>query len=553
MAFGFTYTLPTITGTHTDLPVVLKTADFPTAAVDGGSSSLLNGGGDLRAYTSSAKTTQLPLQVIRFVTGGTPDCQVWVKVPSAATSSTIYLEADDVETTQPAVTNAFGRNAVWADYVAVWHLDSLTDSTGNAHDLAEVGSPSAGETDPFGSTGAYRVTGGNYLEASSWAKVPQPFWAQAWVKPDSGITQTIFSQGSSLENSWEALLIRATSKWEINYSGAGTPSGADVTNGVWQLAHTRMFGGEPRVYDNGVNVVTGTQSGEAGTKDEFALGILLRTGSQLNLAGYLSEVWVRETPPYTLPDDLQAWSETEYSNQSAATAWGTVGDWEDSAGGITGSGTPQATTATASAAGIIGRSGTGTPQAATATTSAAGVIGRSGTGEPQAETATSTGSGSVGLTGSGSPQAETATTTASGTLTRAGTGSPQAETATTTASGTLTKIGTAVVQSATATATASGVIGRSGTGSPQAGAASVTASGSVVKTGTGSPQAATATASGEGVVSAIGVVTGSGSPQAVTATASGEGIVIGTGGDGGTRRQRSMAALVGSRRRRRAA
>jgi len=141
MAFGYTRTLPTITGSHSDFSVLLVAGSFPTAAVNGGSSSIINGGGNLRAYTDDTTAVQLSLEIVRFVTGGSPDIQVWVKIPSAFTGATIYIEADSVATTQPAVGAAFGRNAVWSGYESVLHDGSTLDSTGN-RSITVVNAPS---------------------------------------------------------------------------------------------------------------------------------------------------------------------------------------------------------------------------------------------------------------------------------------------------------------------------------------------------------------------------------------------------------------------------
>ncbi|MCP4144456.1 MAG: LamG domain-containing protein, partial [bacterium] len=146
MSYGFLYTLPTISGTHSDFPVLLKTADFPSAAIDGTANAIDNGGGNLIAYTSSAKTTQLPVEVVTFVSSGSPDAEVWVKTGTAETSGTIYIEADAVQSSQPAVTATYGRNAVWAAYEAVYHLktvSSIVDATGNGNTGTNTGTVGA--------------------------------------------------------------------------------------------------------------------------------------------------------------------------------------------------------------------------------------------------------------------------------------------------------------------------------------------------------------------------------------------------------------------------
>lgn len=86
--------------------------------------------------------------------------------------------------------------------------------------------------------------------------------------------------------------------------------------------------------------------------------------------------------------------------------------FEEVAGDITGSGTPQAATATISADGDVQVAGGGTPQAATASISADGDVQVKGSGTPQAATAivVSLGSTLEQRSGSGAVQAATATT-----------------------------------------------------------------------------------------------------------------------------------------------
>ena len=148
MAYGFTYTLPTM-GTHTNFPVLLREFDFPSAALDG-VTAFANGGGDLIAYTDSSKTTQLAVEIEQFVTGASPSVVIWVKVPSASTGATIYLEADDAQNSQPAASSTYGSESVWSDYLAVYHMRGApTDATGNGYTATLVGTPTTG-TAKFG-------------------------------------------------------------------------------------------------------------------------------------------------------------------------------------------------------------------------------------------------------------------------------------------------------------------------------------------------------------------------------------------------------------------
>ena len=136
--FKFTRTLPPPIQTHGGFVFHLSTgwftqADGPDGSpIDGGVNSILNGGGNLRAYTDDTLTTRLPVHVVEFVTGLSPSADVKVRLPSYTIGATITIVADDTETTQPPVTNQYGRNAVWQDYIAVYLFDgNANDSTGD--------------------------------------------------------------------------------------------------------------------------------------------------------------------------------------------------------------------------------------------------------------------------------------------------------------------------------------------------------------------------------------------------------------------------------------
>lgn len=357
MAYGFTYTLPTITGSHSDFPVLLREDDFPTAAIDGGSSSILNGGGNLRAYTSSAKTTQLPVEVVTFVAGGTPDAEVWVKVPTAATSNTIYIEADSVATVQPAVTNTYGRNAVWADYYAVLHLTNsgLVDATGNGHDGTATGSLSYTATDhPWGGLWASFDNNVNeYITIGSstgFGDSAADATVSVWVKANSDAVGGIISNRLSTESvDWFQVNKRsAVNEWQFSaHDGTAEAIVKPLTAAAnSHLMHLAIDSGTMIPSIDGASVGTPTFSGDGlvNSSNNITIGHYYDLSvTAYDFYGYIGEVRLRES--YLSVD----WRAAEYANQSAATAWGTVGTWADSGGpsaySITGSVTASATPA----------------------------------------------------------------------------------------------------------------------------------------------------------------------------------------------------------------
>lgn len=223
--YGFTLTVNAgqITGTANNLAWNLDASSFPAAAIDGGATSILNGGGNLRAYTDNTKTTRLPLEVVYFVTGVSPSVQVW-GLSSLSVGSTIYVEADTVETSQPNFVDAFGRNSVWIDFEYRFHFETsgeLTDSTGR-YALTENGEISqvAGAVGEGSDSGYYSVIG---------YKGPEGFAARThsgWFKTTGAIVGIVGYGGTVTA---EKYIIRTDSgsiRHEISGSYAKTTSTA---------------------------------------------------------------------------------------------------------------------------------------------------------------------------------------------------------------------------------------------------------------------------------------------------------------------------------------
>jgi hypothetical protein len=347
MAYGFTYTLPTIAGSHTDFAVLFKTADFPTAAINGTTNALNNGGGNLVAYTSDAKSTQLPLEIVRFVSGGSPDAEVWVKIPTLATNATIYIEADSSQTSQPATTYIYGRDAVWSDYAAVLHLSEssgngtageFVDSTGNGHggelttgtSISGVGTahPWGGSWLNFNGTEAITLASsdsmldGSDLILSAWANFDER-------SPGEGL---FGNRSSSPDNNW----IQLQSSARLFVKAATTEDTIDPTEfsgSTSLLAHAEFEkANRLEVFEDGVtlgsaatSIHSSNQSGITGAAD-YRIGTYFEDRSSRKIDGRVGEVRARAS---LLANN---WKVTEYDNQSSSSAWGTAGTWADAGG-----------------------------------------------------------------------------------------------------------------------------------------------------------------------------------------------------------------------------
>lgn len=353
MAFGTTLTVPTVTGSHDDFSAVIicdgTRNDLPSAAFNS-ANEILNGGGNLRAYTSSAKTTQLPVEIVSFVTGATPDVEVWVSLPSGnpmVTSATIFIEADSVETTQPAVTNTFGRNAVWSDFEIVLHLSSTsdtTDSTGNGFDISTVGSgatSSATALGGFASSIDFDGTSNGYLEVDKALAVNinqgAPTTISLWAELDSLPSDEVaLLSARSTQNGTFGLFFdnsdivsSDTDTW-VFQPGALVTRTSGGTNSAVVSTETFLSavndGGtvDPTIYKDGSSLGSGVNG-------SFAFEGLLNFGRALNFVTTTLNGRLRE---FRWAKSVRAanWIDTEFENQSATTTWFSNNTWVDSNG-----------------------------------------------------------------------------------------------------------------------------------------------------------------------------------------------------------------------------
>lgn len=219
MAYGCTATITngSIPSPQSNFVFLLTADNFPTSAVDGGATSILNGGGNLRCYTDDTKAVRLPIEVVEFVTGVTPSVVVWGLLSSASDLDTVYIEADDIEISQPPVTDTYGRNSVWVDFEAVIHANEVgtngvyVDSTGNNRGTTLTTGASLATTtldNPFGLSWPDFTTAEALTLASSGDMLnASPMCMSAWVKTDTvngntGLFGNRYSTGPSGDSQW---------------------------------------------------------------------------------------------------------------------------------------------------------------------------------------------------------------------------------------------------------------------------------------------------------------------------------------------------------------
>ncbi len=279
----------------------------------------------VRVYADSGKTTEWAREIVSAT-------EMHVKVPSLTSTTSIYIDWDG-SSADYAVTDTYGRNAVWSDYVAVWHLeDNRNDSTVNAYHLdTDTSGASTFLTGAFGSGKGIDLNSGGHARTASalLSGSTNDIRLSAWVRPQN----TTRKDYASLYGYILLKSSRTSGKLEtISYYSGGPAiavNSASYTNNVWYLAvsKTDYSATDVEHFTNGVSTASATTTGTRGTASAFSIGGEW-AGAWYNDSGAtdVDEVRLRED---LLNDN---WETTEYNNQSdEAGFWGT---WSD-VGGVT--------------------------------------------------------------------------------------------------------------------------------------------------------------------------------------------------------------------------
>ena len=128
-----------------------------------GTNPALNGGGDVRLALDSDGATQLPIDLVGFVTDNTPTngkAKIWAKLDrDSAIDDTIWIFWGKPDATQDDRTSTYGAENVWtSSFSRVWHLnegqttstDGYKEMTSNAAHGTGTSMSAATGTDPWG-------------------------------------------------------------------------------------------------------------------------------------------------------------------------------------------------------------------------------------------------------------------------------------------------------------------------------------------------------------------------------------------------------------------
>lgn len=310
-----------VAGDLTDFPIYVNLsllgADFWN--------DVASDGRDIRV-TAGDGQTELPIDVVEIDTAAeTGELHFLADSLNGSATTTFYIYYNNPSASAYAVTDTYGRNAVWAEYEAVYHFkddptavsNTITDATGNGYTLYVETAGQATTTGQLGSaillngTGRLRAsnftwTSGNPLTSSGWyrmtaaddeslwefgtANQPNYMYFEPW---DNGTTRGQYYFGNTTGTTYD-FSPRDTLNWNHFFTLGATSTSA--SNYVYHDDILRETQSQTVANPSNTNA-TGLQIGQTGTA-----GFLDAEVDELRFAAVL-----RSTN----------WMTTEYNNQIA--------------------------------------------------------------------------------------------------------------------------------------------------------------------------------------------------------------------------------------------
>jgi hypothetical protein len=276
-----------------------------------------------RWYSDVAKTTELAREIVSAD-------EIHVKVPSLTSSTEIYVDYDGIRSDY-AVTDTYGRNAVWSDYVLVMHMEgNSNDSSGNGNGTDTSMSYSTTNA-KIAQAGQFNGTNSR-IEAGTGRNVTNAITISSWVRNASTNSQIIIAKTnfvSSATDAWYLYRPYVSSQSRIEtyvriggvdhyFSPTGDIPMSSPTHIV--MTHDRS---NARVYANGsIHATSGSQTGASITSNAGGVRIGAAGSTPiLHWDGAIDEI--RVSGLWRNGD----WIVTEYNNQNnVGTFWGTVID-----------------------------------------------------------------------------------------------------------------------------------------------------------------------------------------------------------------------------------
>ena len=333
-----------ITSDQTNFPVLLTLATLPSEMFDAdGSYPAINGGADIRFTSDEDGDTEIPFEVVSFVTHNTPangSAEIWVKTGiDGDTDTDIYVWYNNSSATAYAIDATYGAENVWTTYQGVWHMGessgTAADSTSGSHsgtfagDLPNSVSAQISNGQDYDGAGdkikasASSLFGEDKQTISMWFNVDFPF-------VDDSSYMFFDTAGGKRHLVYKDRLTDYLILYWANVSlnlYTSVPSWWSTSDYVHMeiSVDTTETTNNVKVYINGALDTTKSITCTKGIATDFLIGVFSNEA-----AGYFDGI-IEETRIYN--ELLTAdWISSEYNNQNSPSTFVTEGTPEDAGG-----------------------------------------------------------------------------------------------------------------------------------------------------------------------------------------------------------------------------
>lgn len=315
-----------VSADHTNFPVYIDLSDMPA----GFWSTVANGGGDIRVFASDG-TTERAREVVSCDTAAdTGELHVLVPFLSSSSDTVLQIHADG-SSADYAVGETYGRNAVWADYKNVWHMQESSGSTA-ADSTGTFDGTYAGDLPIKASTYGQSLNGNDYatLNGLDLSDIASGFTVQARINPtDTAAEKSIFSpdnSGTGVERVFQFRVDADETIRFVRFSSGGTLvanfAGSTTVTGNASVAATFNTTAGSVIYVNGSSDATdGNAAGNnVRASNTTALGVRYVSPS-FNRDPYVGDLGGVRLRLGALSAD---WLADEYTNQNTPTTFYTA-------------------------------------------------------------------------------------------------------------------------------------------------------------------------------------------------------------------------------------
>jgi hypothetical protein len=311
-----------VTGDQVNFPVGViwngTTGNISTAAevYNASANGPLSTGADIRFTSDSAGNTELAFDIVTYTQNSTvanARVEIWVKLAavSSASDTSFYIWYKNAGASAYAVGATFGRNAVWSDYFAVWHMNeaAVVDASGNNSNGTNNGTTAT--TTVLGTARAFlkatptNITVTGLLGSPSGASVSALF-----------NRTTIDVNGSEIVSLGDCLAIRIIPQlspfyhYSTNWNGI-TGTTAPTAGTLYHTTYVCFPGASTEaIYLNATSEATATTAqalNYSGQGANTTIGFHGNGQAQTNFDGTLDEMRIRKT------QSTSTWITTEYN------------------------------------------------------------------------------------------------------------------------------------------------------------------------------------------------------------------------------------------------